>query len=58
MWWIERDGLAPVAAHSSETSIGPHDCDRTILNLGSKKDLAAEIERAWAQLEATLEVEP
>lgn len=49
VWWIERDGLPGVAAHSSENSIGPADCDRTVLNFGTKEDLAEAVQRAWAQ---------
>lgn len=56
-WWIERDGVPPVASHSSENSIGPGDCDRVIANFGSRADLAIEVQRAWAQHEATIEVE-
>jgi hypothetical protein len=52
VWWIERDGIAPVRAHASENSIGPQDCDRTIPNLGTLDDLAITVEQAWAQLEA------
>lgn len=54
VWWIERTGLAPVAHHYSEMAIGPAHCDRTIANLGSITELAADLERAWAQLEASL----
>lgn len=49
VWWVERDGLAPVRAHASEGAIGPMDCDRTIANLGTLDDLDAEVERAWEQ---------
>lgn len=52
VWWIERDGIAPVRAHASENSIGPQDCDRTILNLGTLDDLAITVQQAYAQLVA------
>lgn len=55
VWWIERDGIAPVRAHASENSIGPQDCDRTILNLGTLDDLAITVQEAYAQLEAQRE---
>jgi hypothetical protein len=55
VWWIERDGIAPVRAHASENSIGPQDCDRTIANLGTLEDLAVTVAQAWAQLEAERE---
>jgi hypothetical protein len=49
VWWVERNGMPLVAAHSSETAIGPMDCDLTIPNFGSKDDLAAKVRLAWAQ---------
>lgn len=52
VWWIERDGIAPVRAHATENSIGPQDCDRTILNLGTLEDLAVTVQQAYAQLQA------
>lgn len=52
VWWIERDGIAPVRAHASENAIGPQDCDRTILNLGTLEDLAVTVQQAYAQLQA------
>lgn len=55
IWWIERDGIAPVRPHASENAIGPQDCDRTILNLGTLDDLADTVTRAFEQLEATWE---
>lgn len=57
VWWVERDGIAPVATHSSEAAIGPADCDRTIANFGTQADLALEVERAWAQHVAMTAVE-
>lgn len=57
VWWVERDGIAAVASHSSEGAIGPQDCDRTIANLGTVDQLADEVGRAWAQHVATMEVE-
>lgn len=57
VWWVERRGLAPVAAHSSENAIGPGDCDRTIANLGDKEHLAVEVQRAWAQHVAMMGVD-
>lgn len=53
VWWIERDGIAPVKSHSSEASIGPQDCDRTIPNFGTKADLEVQVRRAWEQLVVT-----
>lgn len=55
VWWVGRDGIAPVRAHASEDSIGPMDCDRTIANLGTIEDLERTVVRAWAEL--TREVE-
>ena len=55
VWWVERTGIPAVRAHASENSIGPQDCDRTILNLGSLTDLAITVEQAYAQLEAQWE---
>lgn len=52
VWWVERDGIAPVRAHASENSIGPQDCDRTILNLGTLEDLDVTVRQAWEQLQA------
>ena len=52
VWWVERDGIAPVRAHASENAIGPQDCDRTILNLGTLDDLDETVRVAWEQLQA------
>lgn len=49
VWWVERDGIPPVAAHASENAISAADCDRTIANFGTPGDLALEVQRAWAQ---------
>lgn len=47
VWWVERDGIAPVAAHASENAIGPRDCDLVIRNFGTREDLEREVRRAW-----------
>lgn len=52
VWWVERDGIQAVAAHKSEESITPMDCDRTVANMGTKEDLERELRRAWEQLVA------
>lgn len=55
VWWVERDGVAPVRTHASENGIGPQDCDRTIANLGTLEDLDETVTRAWLELEAQRE---
>jgi hypothetical protein len=57
VWWVERAGMPRVAAHSSETAIGPMDCDLTIPNFGTMDDLAARVRLAWAQHVAAMEVQ-
>lgn len=57
IWWVERDGVAPVRAHSSEQDIGPQDCTRTIANLGTLEELAVTVQRAWAQMMAEREAD-
>lgn len=54
--WIERDGIAPVRSHVSEYAIGPQDCDETVLNLGTREDLAIEVQRVWARHVAQMKV--
>lgn len=57
VFWIERDGIAPVRPHISESAIGPQHCDETILNLGTQEDLAEEVQRAWARHVAQMQVD-
>lgn len=39
VWWVERDGLMSVTAHSSEESIRAEHCHRVVKNLGNLDDL-------------------
>ena len=56
VWWVQRDGIAPVASHSSENDIGPGDCDLVIRNFGTREDLAREVRRAWEMRKAVQEM--
>lgn len=56
VWWVERDGITPVAAHPSENAIGPEDCDHVIRNFGTCEDLARETRRAWEMRQAVREM--
>lgn len=43
MWFIARPGVAPVARHSSESSVRIIDCDRSFRNDGTLRDLPAKV---------------